>query len=248
LLLKMFRTPRITKLFASSKRCFSRKDPLLGLRIQEQLVNRGLNSPYLPNERSTDEKVKIIAKHFREIMLTLGLDLSDDSLEGTPNRVAKMYVSEIFEGLEADKFPACTAVANKMGYDEMILNCNIQLQSFCEHHFVPFVGKAHIAYIPCRKVLGLSKMNRVVRYFSKRPQIQERLTEQIWQAMSLIVESETVGVVLEAKHFCVQCRGIEDINSITKTHKVGGHFRDDPKTRQEFFGSIPKTSFNSRDC
>jgi len=231
---------RVNKPFTSIVRRFSRKDPLLGKRVQELLVDRGINTPYIANQLTANEKVEIIAKHVREIMLTLGMDLSDDSLEGTPARVAKMYVGEIFEGLETDHFPACTAVANKMGYDEMILHCNIQLQSFCEHHFVPFVGKAHVAYIPANKVLGLSKMNRVVRYFSKRPQIQERLTEQIWQAMSLIVESQTVGVVLEAKHFCVQCRGIEDINSITQTHKVGGQFRMDPKTRQEFFGCIPK--------
>jgi len=238
---------RPKKQFTSTVRRFSRKDALLGRRVQELLVNRGIHNPYIANQLTANEKIQIISKHFREIMLTLGMDLSDDSLEGTPDRVAKMYVGEIFEGLETDQFPACTAVENKMGYDSMILHCNIQLQSFCEHHFVPFVGKAHVAYIPTSKVLGLSKMNRVVRYFSKRPQIQERLTEQIWQAMSFIVETETVGVVLEAKHFCVQCRGIEDINSITKTHKVGGHFRMDPKTRQEFFGSIPKTSFDTRD-
>jgi len=217
---------------------------VLGQRVQSHLLQKGISTPYIPSKLTTNEKIDIITKNFREIMLTLGLDLTDDSLEGTPHRVAKMYVREIFEGLEADEFPACTTVENKMGYDAMILHCNIQLQSFCEHHFVPFVGKAHVAYIPSGKVLGLSKMNRVVRYFSKRPQIQERLTEQIWQAMSLIVESEAVGVVLEAKHFCVQCRGVEDTNSITKTHKVGGHFKTDPKTRQEFFGSIPKTTLD----
>jgi GTP cyclohydrolase I len=240
------RIVRLNKPFISTVRRFSRKDPLLGRRVQELLVDSGIQNPYIANQLTANEKVEKISEHFREIMLTLGLDLSDDSLEGTPHRVAKMYVSEIFEGLETDHFPGCTAVANKMGYDSMILHCNIQLQSFCEHHFVPFVGKAHVAYIPTDKVLGLSKMNRVVRYFSKRPQIQERLTEQIWQAMSLIVESKTVGVVVEAKHFCVQCRGIEDINSITKTNKVGGDFRTDPKTRQEFFGSIPTTGRDTR--
>jgi GTP cyclohydrolase I len=237
---------RVKKLFICSRRHFAGKDPVLGHSVQERLLNSGINSPYLPNKLTKHEKIEIISNHFREIMLTLGLDLSDDSLQGTPTRVAKMYVREIFEGLEVDQFPACAAVENKMGYDAMILHCNIQLQSFCEHHFVPFVGKAHIAYIPSGKVLGLSKMNRVVRYFSTRPQIQERLTEQIWQAMSLIVETKTVGVVLEAKHFCVQCRGVEDINSITKTNKLGGYFRNDPKTRQEFFGSIPNTSFDLR--
>jgi len=235
---------RPLKLFTTSRRHFSSKDGILGKRVQERLLQKGINSPYVSNELTENEKIDIITKKFREIMLTLGLDLTNDSLEGTPHRVAKMYVREIFEGLEADQFPACTTVENKMGYDAMILHCNIQLQSFCEHHFIPFVGKAHVAYIPSGKVLGISKMNRVVRYFSKRPQIQERLTEQIWQAMSLIVDSETVGVVLEAKHFCVQCRGIEDMNSITKTHKVGGDFKNGPKTRQEFFAGIPSTAFD----
>jgi len=245
----MFSRPiiRLKKLFTSSRRHFAAKDPILGQSVHERLLHKGIHSPYLPNKHTKNEKIEIIANHFREIMLTLGLDLSDDSLQGTPKRVAKMYVHEIFGGLEVDEFPACTAVENKMRYDAMVLHCDIKLQSFCEHHFVPFVGRAHVAYIPSGKVLGLSKMNRIVKYFSRRPQIQERLTEQIWQAMSLIVDTKTVGVVLEAKHFCVQCRGIEDINSITKTNKVGGDFRTDPKTRQEFFGSIPNSNFEFRN-
>jgi len=235
---------RLHRLVAVAARCFSRKDPELGLLVQEHLTRLGIQTPYVPSTLTESDKIETVSKHLREIMITLGMDLSDDSIKGTPERVAKMWVSEIFEGLEPEAFPACTSVNNKMGYDEMILHCNIQVQSFCEHHFVPFVGRAHIAYIPLNRVLGLSKMNRVVRYFSKRPQIQERLTEQIFQAMSMVVESPTVGVVVEAKHFCVQCRGVEDINSITRTHKVGGYFKSDPKTRQEFLGSIPRTSFD----
>jgi len=167
------------KQFTGARRHFSKKDANLGQRVQEHLLDRRINTPYVPTILTTSEKIEKIEKNFREIMETLGLDLTDDSLERTPHRVAKMFVHEIFEGLEVDQFPACTTVDNKMGYDEMVLHCNIQLQSFCEHHFVPFLGKAHVAYIPSGRVLGLSKMNRVVKYFSRRPQIQERLTEQI---------------------------------------------------------------------
>jgi len=167
-------------------------------------------------------------------MNTLGLDLTDDSLIDTPKRVAKMYVNEIFWGMDYKAFPKCTAVSNKMEYDEMVVERGINVQSNCEHHFVVIDGVATVGYIPSRKVLGLSKMNRIVEYFSKRPQIQERLTEQIYHALSYILDTDHIAVLIDAQHFCVKSRGVEDVGSSTVTSKLGGVFRKDPMVRAEF--------------
>jgi GTP cyclohydrolase I len=180
------------------------------------------------------EKRDKIEKHFTGIMSVLGLDLEDDSLTDTPKRVAKMYTNEIFWGLDYDAFPKCTAVSNKIEYDEMVVERGINVQSNCEHHFVIIDGVATVGYIPNRKVLGLSKMNRIVEYFAKRPQIQERLTAQIWHALEYILQTNNIAVVVDAQHFCVKSRGVEDVGSSTTTSKLGGAFKRDPVTRAEF--------------
>lgn len=186
---------------------------------------------------SDEEKMKIIATHFREIMHTLGLDLTDDSLKGTPERVAKMYVKEIFSGLNPENKPSISLFDNKYKYNEMLIEKNITLYSNCEHHFVPIVGKAHVAYISNGKVIGLSKINRIVQYFSRRPQVQERLTMQIAQELKNILQTEDVAVVIDAKHLCVSSRGIQDDTSATITSHFSGKFLQD-KTREEFLRHI----------
>lgn len=212
----------------------TKTDPSLGQKIKEHLEEAKVQTPFKENNLERTQKIEVIEKHFYEIMRTLGLDMDDDSLQDTPKRVAKMYVNEIFWGLDAQAFPKCTAVDNKMHYDEMVVERNINVQSNCEHHFVVIDGVATVGYIPHKKVLGLSKINRVVEYFSKRPQIQERLTEQIYHALAMILETKDVGVVIDAQHFCVKSRGVEDVGSSTITSKLGGAFKDDPDTRAEF--------------
>jgi GTP cyclohydrolase I len=213
-------------------------DPELGLRVHEHLVNCGVETPMKPNSLSRVEKIDIIEKKFRDIMETLGLDLSDDSLVDTPKRVAKMYVGEIFWSLDMEAFPKCTTVDNKMKYDEMVVERNVNVQSNCEHHFVVIDGVATVAYIPNQKVLGLSKINRIVEYFSKRPQIQERLTEQVYHALQFILDTDNIGVVIHAQHFCVKSRGVEDTGSSTVTSKLGGVFKTDPNVRTEFMRMV----------
>jgi GTP cyclohydrolase I len=181
------------------------------------------------------DKIAEIEKSFSHIMQVLGLDLDDDSLCDTPKRVAKMYVNEIFWGLDYEAFPKCTAVDNKMKYNEMVCERNINVQSNCEHHFVVIDGLATVAYVPNQKVLGLSKINRIVEYFSKRPQIQERLTEQVFHALQYILETEDVAVMIDAQHYCVKSRGVEDTGSSTVTSKLGGGFKSDPAARAEFY-------------
>ncbi len=171
-------------------------------------------------------------------MNTLGLDLDDDSLCETPKRVAKMFVSEIYWGLDPDAFPKCTTVENKMGYDEMVIERGITIYSDCEHHLRPIVGVANVAYIPNKKVLGLSKIPRICEYFAKRPQIQERLSMQIFHALSYILETDNIAVSINAGHLCVSQRGVEDTTANTTTNKLGGVFKNDPATRAEFFNSI----------
>ena len=214
-------------------------DPELGRQIQLHLMAQGVQTPMeiLNADEDLDRKSKIdtIERHFRAIMETLGLDLEDDSLIETPKRVAKMYVNEIFWGLDFEAFPKCTTVDNKMKYDEMVVERNINVQSNCEHHFVVIDGLATVAYVPKQKVLGLSKINRIVEYFSKRPQIQERLTEQIFHALQFILETEDVAVMIDAQHFCVKSRGVEDAGSSTITSKLGGGFKSDPAARAEFY-------------
>jgi GTP cyclohydrolase I len=180
------------------------------------------------------DKIEEIEKHFASIMHILGLDLRDDSLNETPKRVAKMYVNEIFWGLDYDAFPKCTTVENKMRYNEMVVERNVNVQSNCEHHFVVIDGLATIAYVPKNHVLGLSKINRIVEYFSKRPQIQERLTEQIFHALCFILNTDDVAVLIDAQHYCVKSRGVEDTGSSTVTVRLGGGFKTDPAVRNEF--------------
>lgn len=210
-------------------------DPELGQRVHEHLVKCGVETPMRAGTiLDRKDKIDLIEKHFSDIMHIMGLDLADDSLMETPKRVAKMYVNEIFWGLDYEAFPKCTAVDNKMLYDEMVVERNVNVQSNCEHHFVIIDGLATVAYIPNKKVLGLSKINRVVEYFSKRPQIQERLTEQVYHALQYILETDNIGVVCHAQHFCVKSRGVEDTGSSTVTSKLGGVFKTDPNVRTEF--------------
>jgi len=197
-------------------------------------------TPQVENNLTHAEKKEKITALFTEIMETLGLDLKDDSLRETPHRVAKMYVDEIFYGLETAKFPKITIVENKFDYDHAVIEVNIVTNSHCEHHFVPIIGKTHIAYIPNKKVLGLSKLNRIVDYFAKRPQIQERLTLQIHQALVNILETEDVAVVTDAMHACVKTRGIKDVTSMTRTSKLSGAFKQDTCHRAEFLNTIPR--------
>jgi GTP cyclohydrolase IA len=212
----------------------TKTDPVLGQQVHEHLVKVGVETPVVDNGLSRTDKIDSIQKNFTEIMTTLGLDLSDDSLTDTPLRVAKMYVNEIFWGLDYEAFPKCTTVNNKMHYDEMVVERNINVQSNCEHHFVVIDGLATVAYIPNTKVLGLSKINRIVEYFAKRPQIQERLTEQVFHALQFILETDDVAVLIDAQHYCVKSRGVEDAGSSTITSKLGGGFREDPMLRAEF--------------
>ena len=218
----------------------TKTDPELGHRVHEHLVLNRVETPTVPSDLSDADKTNAIEHHFRCIMETLGLDLTDDSLIDSPRRVAKMFVSEIFWGLDYDNFPKCTAVENKMRYDEMVVERNISVMSSCEHHFVVIDGNATVAYIPGQHVLGLSKLNRIVEYFSKRPQIQERLTEQIYFALQYILGTDDIAVVVDAIHYCVRSRGVEDHGSSTVTSKLGGRFRTDPALRAEFMSIVNK--------
>lgn len=213
----------------------TKTDPELGQKIHEHLVKMGVETPKSNSpQMSRGDKIEVIEQKFKDIMEVLGLDLSDDSLAETPKRVAKMYVQEIFWGLDYDAFPKCTTVHNKMNYNEMVVERGINVQSNCEHHFVVIDGLATVAYVPQQKVLGLSKINRIVEYFAKRPQIQERLTEQVFHALQFILETEDVAVLIDAKHYCVVSRGVEDTGSRTITSKLGGGFKSDPAARNEF--------------
>ena len=186
---------------------------------------------------NADEKIEVIKDDVRHIMETLGLDLSDDSLKGTPNRVAKMFVNEIFGGLDPAKKPKASTFENKYQYGEMLVEKNITVYSTCEHHFLPIVGRAHVAYISNGTVVGLSKMNRIVDYFSKRPQVQERLTIQIVKELQNVLNTKDVACVIDAKHLCVNSRGIRDIESSTVTSEFGGKFKD-KETKREFLDYI----------
>ena len=218
----------------------TKTDPELGHRVHEHLVLNRVETPTVSNDLSDADKTNAIEHHFRGIMEALGLDLTDDSLIDSPRRVAKMFVSEIFWGLDYDNFPKCTAVENKMRYDEMVVERNISVMSSCEHHFVVIDGNATVAYIPGQHVLGLSKLNRIVEYFAKRPQIQERLTEQIYFALQYILGTDDIAVVVDAIHYCVRSRGVEDHGSSTVTSKLGGRFRTDPALRAEFMSIVNK--------
>ena len=188
-------------------------------------------------ELSDEEKIKRIEFHFGKIMNVLGLDLYDDSLSGTPHRIAKMYVEEIFSGLNPENKPDVSLFENKYDYREMLIEKDITLYSQCEHHFVPIIGKVHVAYIPDRQVIGLSKINRLVQYYAKRPQVQERLTVQISGALKEILHHDNVAVIIEADHLCVASRGIKDTNSLTVTASYSGMFENET-TKQEFLSHV----------
>ncbi len=188
-------------------------------------------------EQDDELKIELISKHFKEIMHILGLDLEDDSLQGTPNRVAKMYVKEVFSGLNPANKPKARLFENKYNYDQMLVEKDITFYSHCEHHFVPIYGKAHVAYFSSGKVIGLSKINRIVQYFSKRPQVQERLTIQIGNELKSILQTEDVAVVMDASHMCVSSRGVNDINSRTGTAFFDGKFKDQ-EVKREFLNYI----------
>lgn len=203
--------------------------------IGENHIMTTVDTPLRPDafELTDEEKISRIEEKFRDIMETLGLDLTDDSLAGTPHRVAKMYVKEIFSGLNPENKPDVKLFDNKYGYDQMLVEKNITFYSNCEHHFVPIIGRAHIAYISGGKVVGLSKLNRLVEYFAKRPQVQERLTMQIGNELKKVLGTEDIAVLIDATHLCVSSRGVRDVNSSTVTSFYSGSFLND-KTKNEF--------------
>jgi len=215
-----------------SKKCI---DPVV-----TEILSKVQPTPMQHNGLSDEEKITKIAGHFREIMLTMGLDLADDSLKETPQRVAQMYVREVFEGLNPQNFPKMTSIENKLNYDAMVTVKDISIISVCEHHFVTIDGRATIAYIPKNKVIGLSKINRVAKFFSRRPQVQERLTKQIADCLTQVLDTEDVAVSISAKHYCVVQRGVEDAASITVTSDLRGAFREDNRTRGEFLAMVGK--------
>ena len=186
---------------------------------------------------SDDEKIERVQRNVKDILLTLGLDLTDDSLQGTPKRVAKMFVKEIFGGLHPDRYPTSSTFDNKYKYGEMLVEKNIVVYSTCEHHLLPIVGRAHVAYISNGTVVGLSKMNRIVDYYAKRPQVQERLNIQVVKELQKVLGTEDVACVIDAKHLCVNSRGIRDIESSTVTAEYGGKFKEE-SVRREFLDYI----------
>ena len=204
-------------------------------KVQDALITRGLETPLKPNDLSAEQKYHKLQSLFTEVVETIGLDLSDDSLAQTPHRIAKMYVNEVFSGLDYDNFPSISVIENKMSVDEMVKVSDIALTSTCEHHFVTIDGMATVAYIPKNKIIGLSKINRLVRFFAQRPQVQERLTQQVLLALQTLLETDDVAVKINATHYCVKSRGVMDVNSNTSTTALGGVFKSEPQTRAEFF-------------
>ena len=202
--------------------------------VRDTLVDHGLETPMIDNGLSAEQKYRRIEELMREVVETLGLDLSDDSLAETPHRIAKMYVREIFSGLDYSEFPKLSLIDNKMGVNEMVKVRDIELISTCEHHFVTIDGTAKVAYIPKDKILGLSKINRLVRFFARRPQVQERLTRQVLVAMQALLGTDDVAVSIDAVHYCVKSRGVMDSNSQTSTTALGGVFEKNIHTRAEF--------------
>lgn len=197
------------------------------------------DTPLRPDafEKSDAEKKKVIEHHFHQIMQEMGLDMTDDSLRGTPHRVAKMFIDEIFSGLNPANKPKISVFDNSYQYDKMLVEADISFNSTCEHHFLPIIGKAHIGYVSSGKVIGLSKLNRIVDYFARRPQVQERLIMQIFNELKTVLDTDSVIVVMEAKHLCVSSRGIEDESSYTSTIQYGGIFND-KDNRNDFFNLI----------
>ena len=204
------------------------------IKVRQALTERGLETPLKDNGLSDDEKRARIAQCMTTMMETLGLDLSDDSLIKTPKRVGKLFVDEIFSGLDYSKFPDITVIENKMQVDEMIKVKDISFTSTCEHHFMVIDGMAKVAYMPKTKIIGLSKINRIVRFFAQRPQVQERLTQQILVALQTLLDTQNVAVTITATHYCVKARGVQDPTSSTTTTALGGHFKNNPSSRHEF--------------
>ncbi|PSW13447.1 GTP cyclohydrolase I FolE [Photobacterium rosenbergii] len=208
------------------------------LKVRQALVERGLETPMTDKVVSREEKKEKIEYHMREILELLSLDLTDDSLIETPHRIAKMYVDEVFSGLDYANFPKITVIENKMNCDEMVRVKDITLTSTCEHHLVTIDGTATVAYIPRGKIIGLSKINRIVRFFAQRPQVQERMTQQILVALQTLLESDDVAVTMDATHYCVKARGVMDATSTTTTTALGGIFKRNPATRAEFLNGL----------
>ena len=204
------------------------------LLVRQALLERGLETPLIPNDLTAQQKRDKISACMREMMETLGLDLNDDSLIKTPYRVGKMFVDELFRGLDYHNFPEITLIENKMQVDEMIKVKDISFTSTCEHHFMVIDGMAMVAYMPSKKIIGLSKINRIVRFFAQRPQVQERLTQQILVALQTLLETRNVAVTITATHYCVKARGVQDPTSSTTTTALGGHFKLNPSSRHEF--------------
>lgn len=209
------------------------KDMDLGKLVGDHLKDLGIETPMIENTFYSGSQAET-QRCMEKALGMLGLDLSDDSLKKTPHRIAKMYHEEIFYGMNYSNFPRCMAIENKMKYDELICMKNVLVRSMCEHHFVPFIGGAHVAYLPGKKVIGLSKINRVVDFFSRRPQVQERLTAQIAHALSFVLETKDVAVVIDAEHYCIKLRGVQDPHSSTVTSKLLGKFKSVPELRNEF--------------
>ncbi len=202
--------------------------------VRHRLISEGLETPKIDQNLSNEQKYELICGHMSEVLSTLGLDLRDDSLAETPHRIAKMYVYEVFSGLNYENFPKISMIENKMGVEEMVKVKEISLSSSCEHHFLTIDGTAKVAYIPSKKIIGLSKINRLVQFFGKRPQVQERLTQQILTALQTLLETDDVAVSISATHYCVKSRGVMDVNSETETTALGGAFRTNERTRAEF--------------
>lgn len=199
-------------------------------------------TPMFSNKLSDEQKISQLTDKFREVMEILGLDLKNDSLKETPNRIAKMYVNETFSGLSQKNFPKITVIENEMKYDQMVLIKDIKVLSVCEHHFQTIDGVATVAYIPNQKVIGLSKINRIVQFFSRRPQVQERLTKQVADCLQYILDTEHVAVHISAKHYCVIARGVQDHGSVTSTADLRGHFKSKVETRMEFLDQTTRPS------
>ncbi len=207
------------------------------LAVQTALIERGLETPLNENVLSRDQKVERIGDLMAEVVATLGLDLNDDSLRETPQRIARMYVDEVFSGLDYHHFPKISQIDNKMGVDEMVRVRDVAVVSTCEHHFVTIDGLARVAYLPATRVIGLSKINRIVRFFAQRPQVQERLTQQILVALQTLLDTDDVAVQIQATHYCVKARGVMDASSETDTLALGGVFKTDRDRRREFLAS-----------
>ncbi len=202
--------------------------------VRDALIARGLENPGIENGMSPEQKKEVISSSFARIMEALGLDLQDDSLMETPRRVARMYVDEVFSGLDYHNFPKVSVFDNKMHFDEMVKVGGITLTSTCEHHFVVMDGVAKVAYMPSDKIIGLSKINRIVQFFGKRPQVQERMTQQILVALQTLLHTKNVAVTITAVHYCVKSRGVRDPASSTTTTALGGYFKTNSLSRHEF--------------